>query len=104
MNDRQAMFGLIRDIGERFGKLHGIIHSAGIVRDSLIVNKGIQELADVLAPKVTGLAYLDEATRHLELDFLCCFRPLRAAWGTPVKPIMRQPMPIWMHSLHTAAS
>ncbi|WP_052421797.1 SDR family NAD(P)-dependent oxidoreductase [Paenibacillus sp. FSL P4-0081] len=81
MNDRQAMFGLIRDIGERFGKLHGIIHSAGIVRDSLIVNKGIQELADVLAPKVTGLAYLDEATRHLELDFFVLFSSTAGSMG-----------------------
>ncbi|MCP4110573.1 MAG: SDR family NAD(P)-dependent oxidoreductase, partial [Desulfobacteraceae bacterium] len=64
---------LIRDIRENFGTIHGIIHSAGLIRDSFILKKTGDEFREVLAPKVTGLVNLDEASRETALDFLILF-------------------------------
>ncbi|MCP4113199.1 MAG: SDR family NAD(P)-dependent oxidoreductase, partial [Desulfobacteraceae bacterium] len=64
---------LIRGITEEFGTLDGIIHSAGVIRDSFILKKNKDEFREVLAPKVKGLVNLDEASREIALDFLIMF-------------------------------
>ena len=66
-----------------YGHLHGILHSAGTIRDSFIINKTDEELRAVLAPKVSGLVNLDLATRDLDLDFLVAFSSVAGARGNP---------------------
>ncbi len=70
---KEAVYSLIQMIRTKYGKLHGIIHSAGVVRDNFILKKNPQELREVLGPKVAGLVNLDEATREMDLDFLILF-------------------------------
>ncbi|KJV07893.1 hypothetical protein VZ94_01570 [Methylocucumis oryzae] len=64
---------LIRWLDKTHGGLHGVIHSAGVLRDSLLVNKTEAQIREVLAPKVQGLLALDQATQHCELDFFVVF-------------------------------
>jgi polyketide synthase PksN len=64
---------LIDEIVARYGALHGVIHCAGVVRDGLIARKSMDDLHQVLQPKVDGLLALDEATRSLSLDAFVCF-------------------------------
>ncbi|RKZ79872.1 MAG: hypothetical protein DRR19_24385, partial [Candidatus Parabeggiatoa sp. nov. 1] len=54
----------------RFNEINGIIHSAGVIKDALVLKKTPLEMAAVLAPKVYGTVYLDEATKNEPLDFL----------------------------------
>ncbi|MFD2408223.1 SDR family NAD(P)-dependent oxidoreductase [Azorhizophilus paspali] len=54
------------------GSLHGVIHSAGVIRDSMIINKSASEFEQVLAPKVAGIEALDQAINERPLDFLVC--------------------------------
>jgi polyketide synthase PksN len=61
--------------------LHGVIHCAGINRDSFIINKDEDEFREVLKPKVAGVVSLDEATRDCALDFFVCFSSLAGAFG-----------------------
>lgn len=72
---------LIAGIVNDFSSLNGVIHSAGMSRDALLVNKTSAEFRDVLAPKVNGTVNLDLATRALDLDFLALFSSLSAATG-----------------------
>src|SRR5690606_2712147 len=72
---------LIEQIQTRFGKLNGIFHVAGNLRDSLLRNKQPEQLAEVLAPKVQGLVALDQATIHLTLDFILCFSSISGVFG-----------------------
>jgi 3-oxoacyl-(acyl-carrier-protein) synthase/thioesterase domain-containing protein/acyl carrier protein len=60
-------------IKEKFGRLDGVIHAAGILRDKLLSGKTALELHDVLAAKVQGTVNLDLASRelHPELFILC---------------------------------
>ncbi|QFQ28662.1 SDR family NAD(P)-dependent oxidoreductase (plasmid) [Bacillus thuringiensis] len=81
VTDKTAVMDLIRGIRQRYGKLNGIIHGAGIIRDSLIMNKDSDEFKNVVAPKVTGLMYLDEAAREEPIDFFVVFSSLVGIMG-----------------------
>lgn len=65
----------------RFGQINGVIHSAGVLRDSYIRNKTLEDMQAVCAPKVLGTFYLDEATRDEDLDFFVTFSSLAAVGG-----------------------
>ncbi|HEX8611490.1 MAG TPA: SDR family NAD(P)-dependent oxidoreductase [Telluria sp.] len=72
---------LIADTRARFGALNGIIHGAGVLRDSLLRNKTREEMEAVFAPKVAGTFHLDKATRNDDLDFFVLFSSLAAVGG-----------------------
>ena len=73
IGDAAAANQLLQNIREEFGGLNGIVHAAGVLRDSFIIRKNAQELRDVLHAKVAGLIHLDLASRDMALDsFICC--------------------------------
>ncbi|HEX6289175.1 MAG TPA: SDR family NAD(P)-dependent oxidoreductase [Herpetosiphonaceae bacterium] len=55
---------------DRFGALHGVIHSAGIAGGGLIQLKTPEMAARVLAPKVTALRVLESVLADVNLDLL----------------------------------
>ncbi|MFS8211413.1 SDR family NAD(P)-dependent oxidoreductase [Paenibacillus sp. S29] len=79
--NKRAVEDLIRDIQEEFGKLDGIVHSAGMVSDNFIIKKTREELQNVLAPKVTGLVNLDQACKEIPLDFFILFSSVAGSLG-----------------------
>lgn len=72
---------LVQSIKARFGCLNGVIHSAGVIRDSFLLKKSRTEMEEVLGPKVFGTKYLDEATAHEKLDFFVLFSSIAAELG-----------------------
>src|SRR5262245_49421340 len=72
---------LVNESKSRFGEINGIIHSAGVLRDSYIKNKTSEEMSAVFAPKVYGTLHLDEATKDEHLDFFVTFSSLAAVGG-----------------------
>ncbi len=78
--DVDRLFTLAR---ERWGAVHGVIHSAGVLRDGLLPNKTADEIDTVLAGKVDGAVHLDEATSGDDLDFFMVFSSLAALAGNP---------------------
>jgi len=80
---RHQVDNLARWIKTAFGGLHGILHCAGVSHDNFIVNKSLTEFAEVLAPKVSGLVHLDQATQDLGLDFFIAFSSLVGVAGNP---------------------
>ncbi|WP_304364769.1 SDR family NAD(P)-dependent oxidoreductase [Brevibacillus dissolubilis] len=81
VTQKAAVHQLIQDIQAEYGSLNGIIHSAGVIKDNFILKKTSEEIREVLAPKVTGLAYLDEITKELPLDFFILFSSGASAVG-----------------------
>lgn len=79
--DRAGTERLIEDVKTRFGRIDGVLHSAGVLRDAAIRNKTIAEIEAVCAPKIAGAINLDAATRTLELDFFVVFSSLTAITG-----------------------
>jgi 3-oxoacyl-(acyl-carrier-protein) synthase/acyl carrier protein/SAM-dependent methyltransferase len=83
LEDPAQVRELIAGIEREYGRLDGILHSAGMTADNFIPKKTATELSAVLAPKVTGTFHLDEATRHLKLDLFVLFSSIAAALGNP---------------------
>lgn len=78
MNEVAATFNLIKS---RYGKLNGIIHSAGVIKDKFIIQKSLPEMALVLNPKISGILYLDQITQKEPLDFMVLFSSLAGFTG-----------------------
>ena len=78
---RASVDKLMESIDKDYGRLNGVIHSAGVIEDNFMLNKSDSEFARVLAPKVSGLVNLDEASRGFELDYFVCFSSLAGAFG-----------------------
>ncbi|ELR72054.1 Malonyl CoA-acyl carrier protein transacylase [Fulvivirga imtechensis AK7] len=72
---------LVNETKSAFGPVNGIIHSAGVLRDSYIRNKTREEMEAVFAPKLLGTVNLDTATQKEELDFFVLFSSMAAVGG-----------------------
>ncbi|WP_275405181.1 type I polyketide synthase [Streptomyces sp. S4.7] len=83
VSDAAEVTRVLDETRSRWGRLHGVIHSAGVLRDALILNKSADEIGTVLSAKVDGARALDEATRLDELDFFMTFSSLAALAGNP---------------------
>jgi acyl transferase domain-containing protein len=79
--ERRQVDDLIQTIVRGSGRLDGIVHAAGILRDSFVVRKTPRELADVLAAKVQGTTHLDEATKGMPLDVFILFSAMASFVG-----------------------
>jgi polyketide synthase PksN len=81
VSEPSAARALIDHCQQAHGGLHGILHSAGVLRDSFLRNKTQEDMAAVLAPKVFGGFHLDRCSADLALDFFVCFSSLAAIGG-----------------------
>lgn len=71
--DERAVEVLIQDILIQHGALNGIIHAAGVLQDNYILHKTESEFKTVFTPKVEGVIALDNASKHISLDFFVVF-------------------------------
>jgi acyl transferase domain-containing protein/acyl carrier protein len=82
LQDAAAVSALFDDLRARHGTVNGIFHCAGMIADSLIVNKRSEDFEATLQPKVGGLWHLDNASRDLDLDFFVVFSSIASAMGS----------------------
>ncbi|WP_428622449.1 type I polyketide synthase, partial [Sedimenticola sp.] len=81
VTDPSAVAELIESIQTDWGRLSGIVHSAGVIDDAFIVKKTSAAFACVLAPKVTGTLNLDKATQGMDLDVFILFSSMAGVLG-----------------------
>ncbi|MDX8047242.1 SDR family NAD(P)-dependent oxidoreductase [Gracilibacillus sp. S3-1-1] len=81
ISDQDQVKDIIKQTKNKFKEIHGIIHSAGVIRDSLLYKKTKQDIQDVLAPKVFGTVWLDKYTKNEKLDFFCLFSSIAGLLG-----------------------
>ncbi|MGX7829586.1 SDR family NAD(P)-dependent oxidoreductase [Actinokineospora sp. 24-640] len=72
---------LVAGVLARHGRLDGLVHAAGVLRDGLLTGVDADDLAAVLAPKVTGISVLEAATAGLDLDFRVVFSSVTGVAG-----------------------
>jgi polyketide synthase PksL len=72
---------LITTIKNNYNILNGVIHAAGVINDDYILRKSIQSFSSVLAAKVNGTLYLDDATSDMRLDFFVLFSSIASTLG-----------------------
>ncbi|MEM1416103.1 MAG: SDR family NAD(P)-dependent oxidoreductase, partial [Myxococcota bacterium] len=64
----------VRDAAmERFGRIDGLFHAAGVVEDDLLALKTLESVERVFEPKIQGTRVLDEVFGELPLDFMILF-------------------------------
>jgi polyketide synthase PksN len=78
LHDVQA---LIKAGREGFGRIDGVIHGAGLLRDALLVQKSFEDIEAVIKPKVYGAINLDLATCEEGLDFFVLFSSVAGVVG-----------------------
>jgi thioesterase domain-containing protein/NAD(P)-dependent dehydrogenase (short-subunit alcohol dehydrogenase family)/acyl carrier protein len=79
--ERRSVQELIERILTDHGQITGIVHSAGVIADAYLLQKSSEQFRSVLAPKVQGVTWLDEATKDLPLDFILLFSSVAGSLG-----------------------
>ncbi|HRL22551.1 MAG TPA: SDR family NAD(P)-dependent oxidoreductase, partial [Alcaligenes sp.] len=79
--DAAATQRLIAAVLDRYGRLDGLFHAAGVVNDGPVLDKTRAQLQTVFGPKVDGLINLDQATAQLALKHVVLFSSASAAFG-----------------------
>ncbi|MGW7279791.1 SDR family NAD(P)-dependent oxidoreductase [Streptomyces sp. NPDC054844] len=73
---------LVATAEERFGTVTGVMHTAGVVEDGLLITKTGDSVRRVLGPKFDGARNLDLATADRPLDYLVLFSSTSAVLGS----------------------
>jgi 3-oxoacyl-(acyl-carrier-protein) synthase/acyl carrier protein len=81
VTNQDEMLSAIEKSQARFGKINGVIHSAGCTRDSYLFNKTQADFNSVISPKIVGTRILDQVTARLDLDFFVVFSSLASIIG-----------------------
>ncbi|MED0939953.1 amino acid adenylation domain-containing protein [Bacillus mobilis] len=68
-------------IKENYKKITGVIHAAGIIKDSFIIKKSVEDLNRVISPKVHGVLNIDEETKDMNLEFFVLFSSISSITG-----------------------
>ncbi|MCR6641593.1 MAG: SDR family NAD(P)-dependent oxidoreductase [Sporocytophaga sp.] len=72
---------LISSIVKQYGKLNGVIHSAGIVDDKVLIKKSEESFINVTGPKIKGALNLDRALMGAQPDFVLLYSSVSAIAG-----------------------
>lgn len=72
---------VLADIRAKYGRIHGIIHCAGIAGDGFLMLKEESVFRSVIAPKVTGTWLIDKLTREDNPEFFIMFSSIAAVTG-----------------------
>lgn len=73
----------LAEIRHSMPPLRGVIHSAGVLDDRLLLNQDAESFRRVLAPKVLGAWNLHTLTADLDLDFFVLFSSIASVLGSP---------------------
>ncbi|GAB6125993.1 hypothetical protein JCM14124_16990 [Humidesulfovibrio idahonensis] len=81
VTDAQAVQRAAAGLRQRHGRITGVLHCAGVLRDSLLRSKVEADFQAVLAPKVDGAVHLDAATAADPLDFFLMCSSVASLFG-----------------------
>ncbi|WP_394849112.1 SDR family NAD(P)-dependent oxidoreductase [Pendulispora brunnea] len=81
VTDRDQMRAALEQGCERFGRLRGILHAAGVPSHEDVLHKSARQFEEVLAPKISGTLVLHELCADRALDFICHFSSASAVLG-----------------------
>lgn len=81
VSDLKAMRRGVDDAIRSFGVIDGVFHSAGVSHEQNIFEKTSAQIAQVIAPKISGALVLDELLSDQPLDFVLYFSSVSALLG-----------------------
>ena len=81
VSDSEAFGALIDDVYERYGRIDGVLHGAGVIEDRLVRDKQPDSLRRVLETKAGAAQTLAEKLRPESLRFLVLFSSVSGRFG-----------------------
>ncbi|WP_051732459.1 type I polyketide synthase [Kitasatospora phosalacinea] len=78
--DPAALEAAVATVRERFGRIDGIVHAAGIPGGEVITQRSLADFEAVVRPKVHGAFVLDLLTRDDRPDFIVHFSSVAAVF------------------------
>jgi acyl transferase domain-containing protein/SAM-dependent methyltransferase len=72
------MLAMVNTVKQRYGAVHGVIHSAIVLEDHMLETMSEQEFLAALAPKVTASAVLYKVFKDEDLDFMMFFSSMQS--------------------------
>jgi hypothetical protein len=81
VGDPEAVARLLDGFGRVRPVLRGVVHAAGVLRDSLLVGQDRAALAEIFAAKARGAETLDRLTTGRGLDFLLFMSSMAGLFG-----------------------
>lgn len=81
VSDHAAIGAILDEAYDRFGRVDGVVHGAGVIEDKLIRDKTGESFDRVVTPKVQGALALVKAIRPETLQFMTFFSSVSARYG-----------------------
>ncbi|MGN7471966.1 SDR family NAD(P)-dependent oxidoreductase [Brevibacillus sp. SAFN-007a] len=73
VSNKDQLSSLLHEIRQKFGKINGVFHGAGVAGDQFIVRREKESFNRVISPKVLGTWLLHKLTENDTLDFFVMF-------------------------------
>lgn len=73
LSNKESVDKLVYYVKNKYGKIHGIIHAAGITKDSFLRTKEYEDYYNVISSKANSAVFLDYYTADIDLDFFVLF-------------------------------
>ncbi|MGB8453573.1 MAG: SDR family NAD(P)-dependent oxidoreductase [Anaerocolumna sp.] len=83
ITDYEEVRNTIKAVREKFHKINGVIHAAGIPGNTLFAAEKYENFTSVLNPKIYGAWYLDECTKEDDLEFFVMFSSVATLFPAP---------------------
>ncbi len=83
ISKEQDIKKVLDDVRNKYGRINGVIHSAGVAGNSFISSESMETFHSVLNPKIYGVCLLDKLTRQDNLDFFVMNSSVAAIIGIP---------------------
>ena len=81
ISDKNVVYDMAKKIEEKYSSINGVIHCAGVLKDSLVRDLKFSDFNLVCDTKINGLIGLDEAFSNQKLDFFVAFSSITALTG-----------------------
>ena len=79
--NHEQMEATVQSAEERFGKITGVLHAAGVIEDAVVGMKDPASVDRVFSPKIHGALVLEQVLAHCELDFFLLFSSTSSLLG-----------------------
>lgn len=81
ISNKEEVSRSIKLILNNHGTINGVIQCAGIIKDSLLINKNQEDIDSVIEPKIDGTINIDLATLDIKLDFFILYSSMAGVFG-----------------------
>jgi len=81
VRSKEQMRSAIEQVHQRFGRLHGVLHTAGVPGVGLTQFKTSEQAQEVMGPKIEGTLVLEELLAETAVELLVLFSSVTARMG-----------------------